>query len=205
MLEKVVSQPCLRNQSPILEALSPWLNKGGRLLELACGTGQHGVFISGHIPQLHWQLSEHPSMLEISQPWVEEAGHGNLRPCIALDISQDLWPIKPHEYDFAYCSNLLHFIGDKQVMTIFKGVANALSQTGLFFCYGPINENGFTSAGNENLDIWLKQDVDPMAGIKELSWLIDQASQYGLSLTTRLDLPANNVILIFEKAQKNKR
>jgi SAM-dependent methyltransferase len=200
MREKVVSQPCLRNQGPILEALSPWFKQGGRLLELACGTGQHGAFISGQVPQLHWQLSEHPSMLELSQPWVEEADRDNLPLCMALDISQDRWPIKTQKFDFAYCSNLLHFIGQEQVTNLFKGVANALKPSGQFFCYGPINENGFTSTGNESLDAWLKQEVDPLAGIKELSWLVDQASQHGLSLTTRLNLPANNVILVFENA-----
>jgi cyclopropane fatty-acyl-phospholipid synthase-like methyltransferase len=200
MQEKVVSQPCLRNQAPIFEALSSWLNQGGTLLELACGKGQHGAYITSHLSQLNWQLSEHPSAVTLSKPWVEEASNPNLYPCIALDISETDWPVQSEHYDYAYCANLLHFISKQSVENVFNGIAQALKPNGFFFCYGPINENGFTSEGNQNLDQWLKQDINPQAGIKELDYLTDKASSCGLKLSKRLDMPANNVILVFENA-----
>jgi cyclopropane fatty-acyl-phospholipid synthase-like methyltransferase len=199
MLDKVTSQPCLRNQTAIFEALEPWLQNSGKLLELACGTGQHGVYMTARLPHLNWQLSEHPSQVLLSQPWYEEAQHPNLQSCIALDISQTHWPIETTEYEYAYCANLLHFVGIDDVVHIFNQVAGALKTKGLFFCYGPINENGFTSEGNRNLDDWLKQDINPKAGIKELTTLQASARQSGLTFRIRLDCPANNVILVFEK------
>lgn len=66
MLGKIVNPSCLRNQQPILEALSPWLTHGGALLELASGTGQHGAHICEQLRHIQWQLSEHPSQLELS-------------------------------------------------------------------------------------------------------------------------------------------
>lgn len=198
MLEKITSQPCLRNQQPIFEAIKPWVTQGGQLLELASGTGQHGVYISARLPQLHWQLSEHPDNMSLSQPWVDEADLPNLKPCIAVDVAQDPWPVHSGHFDYAYCANLLHFVSLDDVDNIFRQVTHTLKKNGLLFCYGPVNEDGFTSEGNQNLDAWLKQDVNPKAGIKELKVLKTLAHHSGLAFKSRLDCPANNVILIFE-------
>ena len=198
MTEKVVNPSCLRNQQPILEALEPWLSAHGQLLELASGTGQHGVYIAQHMPHITWQLSEHPSQVALAQPWQQAAMLTNLLPCIELDISQPIWPIEASPYQYSFCANLLHYVSKENVDHIFNAISRVLKKQGVFFCYGPINENGFTSEGNASLDIWLKEEVNPKAGIKELSFLQDRAKQYGLSLKQRLNLPANNVILIFE-------
>ena len=199
MIEKVVNPSCLRNQQPILEALEPWLSAHGRLLELASGTGQHGVYIAQHMPHITWQLSEHPSQVALCQPWQQQAMLANVLPCIEIDISQPTWPIEGGQFQYSFCANLLHYVSEKSVDNIFNGINRVLHKHGLFFCYGPINENGFTSEGNARLDNWLKEEVNPLAGIKELSFLQTSAKQYGLSLKQRLNLPANNVILIFEK------
>ena len=199
MSEKVISQPSLRNQEPIYAALSPRLKQGGKLLEIGSGTGQHGVYITNRLPHIHWQLSEHASNISLSTPWVKDATNRNLLRCIELDISEKHWPITANEYVYAYCANLLHFVSEEDVSNIFAGMAKALTTGGLFFCYGPINENGFTSDGNASLDTWLKHDINPKAGIKELAFLQKQANHHGLTFKERLNLPANNVILVFEK------
>ena len=199
MTEKVVNPSCLRNQQPILEALEPWLSAHGQLLELASGTGQHGVYIAQHMPHITWQLSEHPSQVALAQPWQQAAMLTNLLPCIELDISQPIWPIEASSYQYSFCANLLHYVSKENVDHIFNAISRALNQQGLFFCYGPINEQGFTSDGNASLDKWLKEEVNAQAGIKELSFLQASAQQQGLTLKQRLNLPANNVILIFKK------
>lgn len=199
MSEKIINPSCVRNQQPIFDALSPWLSGNGPLLELASGTGQHGVHICGQRPNLQWQLTEHPSQVALSHPWQQEAQLCNLLPCLPLDITQITWPVPSSTYQYAYCANLLHFVSADNVNAVFKGISLTLKKTGLFFCYGPINENGFTSDGNANLDEWLKHDVNPQAGIKELILLQECADRHGLRFKERLNLPANNVILVFEK------
>lgn len=199
MLEKIENQACVRNQQPIFEALEPWLIAGGSLLELASGTGQHGVYITQRLPQITWQLSEHPSNLELSIPWQKEAQESGLLPAIPLDISQPHWHLVPDDYDYGYCANLLHFISDADMQQSFKGMAEHLKHNGLLFSYGPINENGFTSDGNKALDAWLKADINPEAGIKELKRIQDVAEQSGFIFKERINLPANNVILVFVK------
>lgn len=199
MIEKVVNPSCLRNQHPILEALLPWLSEPGQLLELASGTGQHGVYIGQHLPHIRWQLTEHPSQIQLSQPWQQAANLSNVLPCIELDINQPNWPAELGQFQYSFCANLLHYVSEQEVHHIFKAVSRVLNTQGLFFCYGPINEQGFTSDGNASLDKWLKEDVNAQAGIKELSFLQSSAQQQGLTLKQRLNLPANNVILIFEK------
>ena len=198
-MEKIVSQACLRNQQPILEALTPLLEHGGSVLELACGTGQHGVYFAQHLPHIQWQLSEHPEQVHASKAWLDDAQLTNIEAPLAIDISEVDWANSLPEFDYGFCANLLHFVSEQSATNIFKGMSQLLSPSGQFFCYGPINEHGFTSEGNQALDQWLKADINPLAGIKELEWLEQSAKQAGLILNNRLNLPANNVILVFLK------
>ncbi|NVK37843.1 MAG: DUF938 domain-containing protein [Gammaproteobacteria bacterium] len=199
MIDKIENQACLRNQEPIYQALKPWLISGGSLVELASGTGQHGVYIAKRLPKLDWQLTEHPDNLLLSQPWFQDAVLPNLKPPQALNIDDAPWSLPLTSFDFAYCANLLHFVSTQTVSHLFSGVSAVLKPKGLVFCYGPINEDGYTSEGNASLDNWLRTEVNPHAGIKELNWLIDQAENEALVFKQRLNLPANNVILVFEK------
>lgn len=190
---------CLRNQDPIYQALRPWLKPQGHLLELACGTGQHGVYLASRLPHIHWHFSEHPSQLQLSQQWISEAKLTNLHKPIPLDVSDEKWANRLTHFDYGYCANLLHFVSEQSVKNVFNGFSQVLNAEGLLFCYGPINEHGFTSEGNQALDNWLKQDINPLAGIKELDWIKQVATNSGLIFLERLNLPANNVVLIFKK------
>jgi len=198
-MKKFVSQACIRNQQPILDAITPFLTKAGSVLELACGTGQHGVFFAKHLPHIQWQLSEHPGQLHLCKEWLDEAKLTNLPPPLAIDISEANWAEHLSPFDYGYCANLLHFVSEQSAKNVFEGMSKVLIQGGLFFCYGPINEHGFTSEGNQALDQWLKADINPMAGIKELEWIEQTAKQAQFELSNRINLPANNVILIFKK------
>lgn len=199
-MSKPTNPACLRNQEPIYQALKPYLSELGELLEIASGTGQHGAYIASRLPHITWQLSETPEQVALSQVWWQEASLANLKAAIPLDVDEP-WPITHHRYQYGYCANLLHFISEDSAQSVFTGFANALTKNGLLFCYGPINENGFTSEGNMGLDEWLKQDVNPKAGIKELEWIKRTSEQAGFALIERLNLPANNVILVFKKSE----
>lgn len=197
-MDKPTSQACLRNQEPIYQALAPFMSIKGTCLELASGTGQHGVYLAEHLPHIQWHLSEVHEQCTLSAAWLQDAGLSNVKPAIALDVSCAPWPLSPHSFDYGFCANLLHFVSQEDVQNVFSGMARALKSGGVFFCYGPINENGFTSEGNAALDHWLKTDINPKAGIKERDWLINLAQASGFEFNERLNLPANNVILVFK-------
>jgi len=197
---KPIRQPCLRNQDPIMKVLSKYFCESGTVLELACGTAQHAVYCCQHLTHLKWQPTERADNLDSAQLWVEDADLQNLSRPMVLDINQPEWKVLDgKKFEYAYCSNLIHFITDESAVKVFSGVSKHLKDNGLFAIYGPININGFTSDGNANLDAWLKADIHPKAGIKELESIKKWGSNYGLSLIENESMPANNHILMFKK------
>ncbi len=197
---KPVSQPCLRNQDPIFNVLSKYFTETGSVLELASGTAQHAVYCSQRMPHLNWQPTEHGDNLNGAKLWVDEANLKNLNGPIALDINQTDWlALEGKKFEYAYCANLIHFVPEKSAKNVFAGVSKHLQSGGLFAIYGPVNDNGFTSEGNASLDAWLKVDIHPEAGIKELASIEAWAKQFGLTLMTNEKMPANNYVLVFRK------
>jgi SAM-dependent methyltransferase len=194
------NQACLRNQQPILEVLSQYFTKESGVLELACGTAQHAVHMATHLPHLTWYATDTLDKLEAANLWIKSAGLPNLGPSQALDVNNLPWSnpsSKPISY--GYCANLIHFVSTETAQNVFKGMKNVLSTGGLFAIYGPINEQGFTSEGNKNLDAWLKEDINPLAGIKEFNDICIWGKEQGFTLTAKEAMPANNYLLFFRK------
>ncbi|TBW58788.1 DUF938 domain-containing protein [Marinobacter halodurans] len=194
---KPVAEHCLRNQAPIAEALHPYLEAGGRWLELGSGTGQHGVFIAGREPQVQWQLSDvaeaHAGLLA----WQSDAGLPNLPPPWVLDVTRDEPP--PRDFDGVFTANTLHFVGGPVVDSLLCCAAGALVESGWFAAYGPFNREGqYTSAGNAALDGWLR-GRDPDSGLRDEAEVIGWAADHHLAFVTAQDMPANNRLLIFTK------
>ena len=194
--DKPFSEACERNQYPIAMVLAAYLDKPGKVLEIGSGTGQHAVFIAGHLPHLSWQPSELPEALSGIELWRNEAQLDNVAPPLALDARALPWPVV-QEYDAVFTANTVHFVGWPTVETLFRGAADALVKDGLMLVYGPFNEDGhYTSNGNEQLDRWLKQR-DPESGIKDRQAVIELAARLGLRHLKTHPMPANNEILSF--------
>jgi len=194
------NQACLRNQQPILEVLSQYFTKESGVLELACGTGQHAVHMATHLPHLTWYATDTSDKLEGANLWIEYANLSNLGLSQALDVDHLPWGIVSTEsISYGFCANLIHYISPNTAQNVFKGMKDVLSSGGLFAIYGPINEGGFTSEGNKNLDSWLKEDINPLAGIKELEDICAWGKEQGFTLTAKEPMPANNYILFFQK------
>ncbi len=198
---KPTSQPCLRNQDPIYQKLKLHFKSPGSVLELACGTAQHAVYFSQRMPYLTWQPSDMADAIKSSNIWINEAALNNLKPALELDITKEHWPAG--EYNYIYCANLIHFVSAQSVEKIFTGINSHLKQDGIAAIYGPFNNQGFTSEGNKNLDAWLKSDVNPAAGIKELEEIKVMAERHNLRLDKNESMPANNHLLIFKRLLKH--
>lgn len=194
------NQACLRNQQPILEVLGRYFTKESGVLELACGTAQHAVHMATHLPHLTWYATDTLDKLEGANLWIEEANLSNLGLAQLLDVNNLPWnTVTSKSISYGYCANLIHFISPKTAQNVFKGMKNILATGGLFAIYGPINEQGFTSKGNKNLDLWLKEDINPLAGIKELDDICAWAQEQGFILISKEAMPANNYLLFFRK------
>jgi len=196
-MPKPISQPCLRNQEPIYQALKNYFIEKGSVLELACGTAQHAVYFAERFPSLNWQPSDLEPAMEGARLWVEEAGLENIKPPLSLNIENEHWI--DDFFDYIYSANLVHYISQDSVTSMFNGISKHLKEKGLLALYGPYHQSGFPSEGNVRLDKWLKTEVNPAAGIKVLSDIIHLAKDYGLELEANHDMPANNHLLIFRK------
>ena len=85
------------------------------------------------------------------------------------------------------------------VERMFELVGRVLPDAGLFCLYGPFNVGGeFTSESNERFDRSLRSQ-DPDMGIRELSELDQLAASGGLAQVRRYAMPANNMLVVWEK------
>ena len=197
MHDKPVNPACLRNQGPIEAALSSRLRTSAKVLELGAGTGQHAVFIAERRPDLVWQASEQADHMIGLQQWITEAGLLNLLPPKVIDLRN--WPTGLAGFDAVYTSNLVHYVPAQLVAALMSGIAAAVLPGGQVMFYGPFNENGFTSAGNAQLDKWLKDSVNVNAGLWERAALADLAANHDLAFEEVVTMPNNNVMLVFKK------
>ena len=197
-MQKPINQSCLRNQDPIFQALKGFFNTSGSVLELACGTAQHAVYLAQRLPHLTWQPSDLLNAIDGANQWITESKLDNLKPAIELDISKNNWPQR--QFDYIYCANLLHFVSNKDVENIFKNITPSLKSEGLLAVYGPFNQDGFTSEGNKSLNHWLLTEVNAKAGIKELKDIKNLAKKHQLELIKNEKMPANNHLLVFKLA-----
>jgi len=197
---KPVNPSSLRNQGPIFEVLQGYLTAPGKLLEIGCGTGQHAVFMGEKLPHIIWQASECKDAIAGANMWINE--NRILPPAVELDISLNNWQ-QPflNSMNYVYSANVIHFVHDATVENFFNGINEILITDGTLILYGPYNDHGFTSEGNAGLDAWLKADVHPLAGIKELSYITSLANKVGLKLVENHIMPANNHLLVYKKTK----
>lgn len=195
---KPVNPSCLRNQHPIFSALQPYLSKPGDLLEIGSGTGQHAVFMGEQLPHINWQASDIKSQLSLCNEWVNDSE--KLNPAIELDVSVTHWHTGVlNTFQYVYASNVIHYVSNRTVKNLFKGAKHIVKPEGLFIVYGPFHLGDKTSIGNLKLDQWLKSEVHPQAGIKQMQDILKIANHNGFLLHNNIPMPANNHLIIFIK------
>lgn len=194
---KPVAEACLRNQQPIAEVLSDILANAKAVLELGSGTGQHGVYLAKCFRHLKWQLSDLADCIPGMKLWWQEASLDNLCEPIELDVTCDDWATR-RDYDAVFTANTIHFVTLAVAEALLRGAAKTLQKGCLLCIYGPFNENGcYTGDGNRQFDQWLKA-IDPEIGIKDIEWVEDVLRQCGMVLVSRRQMPANNLMLVFQ-------
>ena len=190
------SEACERNKAPILEVLLQELPESGSLLEIGSGTGQHLVYFAPHFPGLGWQPTDLPGQVEGLHARIRLEAPPNVRPAIELDV-QGRWP--PDTFDTVFSANTAHIMSWAAVCAMFEGVGDHLKDRGKFCLYGPFNEGGgYTAPGNEAFDRQLRARDSEM-GLRDVEALDKLASKHNLELSKRHAMPANNLLLVFQK------
>lgn len=194
------SEACERNKKPILEVLEKFLPRRGFLLEIGSGTGQHAVFFAEAFKTFKWQPSELPESIPSLTARIEQEGGENIQSPIALDVLNDdlsAWPERI--LTAAFSANTAHIMNWEMVRAMFTGLGQKLKPRGVFILYGPFNVNGkYTADSNRRFDLQLKSR-DPEMGLRDVKTLETLAGKHELTLKESIELPANNMCLVFAR------
>lgn len=186
-----------RNREPIARALRSLLPQSGLVLEVASGTGEHVVHLAREFPRLTWQPSDlSAEALRSTAAWAE--GLDNVRPPLPLDAASPDWPID--HADAVVCINLLHISPWPTTVGLLRGAARILDPGAPLYAYGPFRRAGRAlEPSNAAFDRDLRRS-DPRWGLRDLDEVSSCAAAFGLVREEVIEMPANNLSVIFRRA-----
>ena len=197
-LSAILTSPAAaRNREPILEVLRGRLASGGRVLEVASGSGEHAVWFAQGLPGVVWRPSDQePAAVASIRARREAADLPNLEEPLVLNAADaGSWPAGP--IDAVVCLNMIHIAPWAAAEGLMAGCGRLLEPGGMLCLYGPFREGGVhTAPSNAAFDESLKAR-DPAWGVRDLEAVADLAASQGLDLAERIAMPANNLSLIF--------
>jgi SAM-dependent methyltransferase len=196
-----------RNHAAIWAVLEKFLRgKTGDVVEAGSGTGQHVVFFARRSPGITWWPSDlNDNHLRSIAAWIAHENLANVRPPQRIDLSNPEWRPKmsdghgPAELLAVFCANVIHIAPWRVAEGLIAGAARNLRPGGRLFLYGPFKRDGrHTAPSNAAFDASLRNN-DPEWGVRDVDEVAELAQRNGLTLTEILDMPANNLILAFER------
>jgi SAM-dependent methyltransferase len=198
-----------RNHQAIRAVLQPFLaGKSGDVVEAGSGTGQHVVDFARHFPEITWWPSDlNEQHLRSIDAWRAYAGLQNIRPPLRIDLSDPAWCSEmrdgrgPSKLLAVFCANVIHIAPWPVAEGLFAGAGRVLRADGRLFLYGPFKRDGkHTAISNAVFDTSLRQG-NPEWGVRDVGDLRRLAADAGLGLVEITEMPANNLILAFERAK----
>jgi SAM-dependent methyltransferase len=184
-----------RNRAAIAEVLRGILPEKGIVLEIASGTGEHIVHFADIFPHLSWQPSDpDPVALASIAAWSGEGSHSNLQSPMQIDASAN-WPVD--HADAIICINMVHISPWAATLGLMKNAGRVLPVGGMLYLYGPYRRHDApTAPSNQQFDQSLKER-NPEWGLRYIEDLVAEASNAGMTLDRIIEMPANNMSLIF--------
>ncbi|GMI10065.1 hypothetical protein TrVE_jg4402 [Triparma verrucosa] len=200
----------------------------GPALEIATGTGALMEVVAPAFPYLTMQPSEYvpETAAAPDEQWSKHGKIGlrlgldelacidehckvfkNCVPAVALDLSKP-WPTEVTEKNGSHvlilCANTLHITPWACSVGLLWGAGQALAPDGHLVLYGPFKVSGEFigadgGAGNAKFDAKLRS-TNAEWGIRDVGELEKVAEGFGLALSEKVEMPANNLCLHFTKA-----
>lgn len=186
----------LRNRDAILEVLRDALPAEGLVVEIASGSGEHAAWFAPALPGLVWQPSDpDPTALASIAAWT--AGLSNVRQPIALDAESPDWPIA--KADALVCINMIHIAPWSACEGLMAGAGRILLPGAPLVLYGPFRRAAVpTAPTNEAFDASLRAR-NPAWGLRDLETVTALAAGLGLRFDRRVEMPANNLSVIYRR------
>ncbi len=189
-----------RNREAILAVLKRVLPPRGLVLEIASGSGEHAAHFAKELPALAWQPTDpDPQALASIAAHRAAADAGNLLPPLHLDVTAAHWPVE--HADALMCNNMIHISPWVVSAGLLAGAERTLSAGGILYLYGPYQIDGrHTAPSNEEFDAYLRGQ-NAAWGIRDLGEVTALAARHGLMLAETVPMPANNLSVIFRRAE----
>lgn len=201
--DRLYSPSAARNRAPIIEAFGAHMPSTGVVLEIGSGTGEHGAAAAKAFPGLEWVPSDpDPKARRSIAGWVAAAKLPNFKEPLNLDAADPAWPrAAPRPVDGVVSINMIHIAPFAAAEGLFAGAGEILATAGRLFLYGPFSRGGrHTAPSNADFDASLKSR-DPAWGVRDIEHdLAPLAQKHALALREIVEMPANNLVLIYGKA-----
>jgi hypothetical protein len=197
VFDQLPSSPAaLRNRDPIAHVLRTVLPARGLVVEVASGTGEHAEYFAAAFPALDWQPSDGDAE---ALAWISArktaAGLDNLLAPLLLDAAWATWPVA--HADTILCCNMVHISAWESTIGLMRGAGRLLSSDAPLILYGPYRRAEVpTAPSNEAFDASLRAR-DPAWGLRDLDDVRREAEGNGLAFERLVEMPANNLILVF--------
>jgi SAM-dependent methyltransferase len=194
-----------RNHAPIWSAIAPFLqDRGGDVLEVGSGPGQHVVAYAALSPAIIWWPSDiHPRHLASIAAWRAHAAPANVQAPARIDLLDPDWDAglpMPGPLLAILCINVLHISPWGVTENLLAGVGRRLAPDGRLFVYGPFRRDGtHTAPSNAAFDASLRAQ-DPAWGVRDTRDIAAAAQRCGLRIAQTVPMPANNFTLAIERS-----
>jgi hypothetical protein len=198
-----------RNHQPIWAVLQKFLDgKSGDVVEAGSGTGQHVVDFAGRSPLVTWWPADlNDAHLKSINAWRAHAQLANVRAPMRIDLADPAWCPEMHDGSgpgpllAVFCANVIHIAPWRVAEGLIAGAARYLRADGRLFLYGPFKRDGkHTALSNAVFDTSLR-DNNAEWGVRDIDDVKTLAGTVGLALIETVELPANNLVLAFEKTK----
>jgi len=192
----------LRNRDSIAEVLSHYVPNKGVLLEIASGSGEHGVFFQHFFPSIIWQTSD-PELINRKSiiSWIVHQGLSLSMPApLDIDVEKSPWLINNQLSSLIngiVCINMVHISPWSATKALFHEAKNYLDENHFLMLYGPFFRNDKkTSESNLSFDRSLKLQ-NTLWGIRQLESVTQVAFENGFKLDNIIEMPSNNLSVIY--------
>ena len=200
--ERLFFPATLRNRDPIAKVLSQYITPKGVLLELASGSGEHGVFFQKIFPTITWQTSD-PKLIHRKSiiSWLAHYQLSMKMPePLDIDVEKRPWPITKKLKSLIkgiVCINMIHISPWSCTKALFEESKNILKKNQFLMLYGPfLRKDKQISESNLNFDHSLKRQ-NPLWGIRHLEKVNEIALNNGFDQQNIIEMPANNLSVIY--------
>ena len=215
-----------RNKDPIWRILQstiiPSLIKEGKesssalnVLEIAAGCGIHTTYFVEKMVEnkmaVHWYPTDpDPPSLQSLQERVEDSMRtlpDDYQIAKPLKLTLDGEGIMEHDtkdilgsqtMNLIICINMIHISPWSATLGLFELASQRLCSGGILMTYGPYKVNGNAAPSNLQFDESLK-GRNPEWGVRDLERVQAAAEENKLKLLEIIEMPANNMCLIFTK------